>query len=75
MGNSALRNFPFVLGVLFGAIPLLWVLFILVVVPFLAFELFVTVTVESGVRLGDILGNTLVTEHEEDGVGAFQSSK
>lgn len=71
-GCSMLRNIPFVLAVVFGSSPLLWVLFVLVVVPLLAFELFVILSVDSGIRLGDVLGNTMVIEYEDRSGGAFE---
>ena len=69
--DSFLRNFPFALGVVFLAIPFLWVFFLLLCVPFVLFEAYLLLTLESGVRLGDVLGNTLVVELVEsamDGV-------
>jgi len=63
--DSFLRNFPFVLAVTFASIPMLWVFFILICLPTIGFEVYLLLTLNSGVRLGDVLGNTLVIEHVE----------
>lgn len=62
LSHSVTRNIPFILAVVFGSMPLLWVFFLLISLPILIFEIFVILTVDSGVRLGDILANTLVVE-------------
>ena len=64
--NSLLRNFPFVLGVIFSTVPFLWVFFILLSLPVILLESYLILTLESGVRLGDVLGNTLVVEATDD---------
>lgn len=64
--NSFLRNVPFTVAVAFVAVPALWVFFILLTLPVIALELYLLVMVESGVRLGDVLGNTLVVEYLDD---------
>lgn len=60
--DSFLRNAPFALGVFFAAIPVFWVFAILVILPLCLFEVYLLLTLESGVRLGDVLGNTLVID-------------
>ena len=69
--DSCLRNFPFALSVLFAAIPVLWVFFLLITLPVVAFEVYLLLSLESGVRLGDVLGNTLVVEHVETSLDAM----
>ena len=64
--NSFLRNFPFTLAVIFVTVPALWVFFILLTLPVLGLELYLLFTVDSGIRLGDVLGNTLVVEYLDD---------
>lgn len=68
--NSVLRNIPFLVALGFGAETFLWVFFLVVALPLILFEVVVLFTVDSGVRLGDVLANTLVVEVEENG-GAF----
>lgn len=62
MAQSAMRNMPFALGVLLGAIPAFWVFFVLVFVPLLAVEVFFLVRLDSGARLGDVLADTYVSD-------------
>lgn len=64
--NSFLRNFPLAVAILFGSLPVLWALLILLVLPVVGLEVYLLFTLESGVRLGDVLGNTLVVEYFED---------
>ena len=63
---SAIRNVPFVLAVVFGAIPWLWLFLLLIAAPLMALEFFALLSIESGIRLGDVLGNTLVVEYEDN---------
>jgi len=60
--NSFLRNFPVVLVILFASTTLLWGFLLLFVVPLVLFEVYLLLTLDSGVRLGDVLGNTRVVE-------------
>jgi uncharacterized RDD family membrane protein YckC len=60
--QSFQRNFPFITAVIFAAVPLFWMFFILVSVPVIALETYLLFQLPSGVRLGDVLGNTLVAE-------------
>jgi uncharacterized RDD family membrane protein YckC len=60
--QSALRNFPFGMGILFIAIPAFWVFFILVFIPLLFIEFYFIFRLESGLRLGDVLAVTYVCD-------------
>ncbi len=60
--QSLERNLPFVVAVLFLGVPPLRFLAVLAAIPLLAFESYLIFVVETGVRLGDVLGNTLVVE-------------
>lgn len=64
--NSFLRNFPLTVAIVFVSTPVFWALLILLVLPVLVLELYLLLTLDSGVRLGDVLGNTLVVEHLEE---------
>lgn len=60
---SAYRNIPFVLVLLFAAIPLLgWILLILAGIPILLIELWLVVADHNGSRLGDRIAGTTVIE-------------
>jgi hypothetical protein len=39
-----------------------------VFIPIVLLELYLLLTLESGVRLGDVMGNTLVVEYVEESV-------
>lgn len=69
---SLVRNLPFVVAVTCAAVPLLWVLAALVALPLMCFETYVVVSLESGVRLGDVMANTIVVEYDESRPPAFQ---
>jgi hypothetical protein len=69
---SLVRNFPYVLAVCLAAVPMVWVLFILFGIPLLLLESYLILTLESGVRLGDVLGNTVVIEYAEEAPGIIQ---
>jgi uncharacterized RDD family membrane protein YckC len=60
--QSALRNVPFALGVLFGAIPAFWVFFALIFLPMMGLEIFFVLRLDSGARLGDVLADTYVDD-------------
>jgi len=64
--GSLVRNFPFLLAVLLAATPWLWVLFIVVGLPLIALEVYLLCALDSGIRLGDVLGNTVVIEYLEE---------
>lgn len=64
--NSFLRNFPLVLGIVMASSSYLWGFLLLVAVPLLFLEVYLLLTLESGVRLGDVLGNTRVVERLEE---------
>ena len=69
--QSFQRNFPFAAGVLFAAVPLLWMFFILGFLPVVALETYLLFQLPTGVRLGDVLGNTLVGELNLDEMPAI----
>ncbi|MCB0406349.1 MAG: RDD family protein [Bdellovibrionales bacterium] len=69
--NSLLRNIPFMLAIPFAGIPILWAVFLIAIVPILVLESYLVASLESGTRLGDILGNTLVVEYLDDGMHQF----
>lgn len=73
ISNSALRNAPFAVALPFFAISWFWLLFLIVGVPFIVLEIYLLVSLESGVRLGDILGNTLVVEYSEGVIGTLET--
>ena len=60
---SIYRNIPFVLALLFAAIPLLgWILLILAGIPILLIELWLVIADHNGSRLGDRIAGTTVIE-------------
>ncbi|MBI1861841.1 MAG: RDD family protein [Deltaproteobacteria bacterium] len=61
---SLIRNVPFVLLVLFGFVSSLRFLGVVIAVPLVALEVYLIATLDSGVRLGDILANTLVADYD-----------
>jgi uncharacterized RDD family membrane protein YckC len=64
--NSFLRNFPFVLVILFASTTLLWGFLLLFAFPLILLEVYLLLTLNSRVRLGDVLGNTRVVERLEE---------
>lgn len=66
LGASCVRNLPFVLALFLASAPLLWIFFLIFAVPLLVLELFILVSVDSGVRLGDVLANTQIAERGQD---------
>lgn len=71
--ESILRNLPFIFGVIFLGVPGLWIFFLVLCVPYLLFESYLIILLSSGVRLGDILANTLVVEYLGENIEAFRS--
>ena len=60
---SIYRNIPFVLALLFAAIPLLgWILLILAGIPIILIELWLVIADHNGSRLGDRIAGTTVIE-------------
>lgn len=59
---SFFRNVPFLLWVVFATIPTLWGFWILLALPLVGFEVYLLFVLDSGTRLGDVLGNTRVSE-------------
>jgi len=70
--NSAIRNLLFLFAIVCIEVPLLWVLLFFVCAPILALEIYLIISLESGIRLGDVMGNTLVTDYFEEEIPAFQ---
>jgi len=68
ISHSILRNAPWVLAVFCLPFPVVGVLMQFVFIPIVFLELYLLVTLESGVRLGDVMGNTLVVEYVEESV-------
>jgi len=64
LAQSGLRNVPFALGILFGAIAAFWVFFVLIFVPLFALELYFVARLDSGARLGDVLAGTYVCDKQ-----------
>jgi len=64
--HSLQRNMPFILGVLFFTVPGLWVFGLAITVPLIILETYLLFRLPSGVRLGDVIGNTLVEEYVDD---------
>ena len=62
--QSFLRNFPWALGLTFSAFPLLWVFCAVLVLPVCVLEVYLVTHLITGVRLGDVLGHTVVKESE-----------
>ena len=63
--SSCMRNLPIVACVLCATIPVVWVFVLLICTPFFILEAYLVSEIQTGVRLGDIMGNTLVVEHFE----------
>jgi uncharacterized RDD family membrane protein YckC len=66
LGASCVRNLPFALALFLASAPLLWIFFLVLALPVLGLELYILMTVDSGVRLGDVLANTQVTERGQE---------
>ena len=61
--DSLLRNLPVGVATFFGIIPIWgWLILLLVGVPLMVMEVYLMITVESGHRLGDVMGDTEVVE-------------
>ena len=64
--NSFFRNLPLTLFIFLSAFPICWGFALILVVPVLILEFYFISTIDTGVRLGDIMGNTLVVEYFEE---------
>jgi uncharacterized RDD family membrane protein YckC len=64
-GASLVRNAAVPMTVLFASFELFWILLLIIIVPVVVLEFYLIFSIETGVRLGDVLANTLVTEHQE----------
>ena len=65
---SAVRNLPLFVAVLLFDVPGLWAFGLCLASMVGALEIFLIFSVTSGVRLGDVVANTLVVEHFDDGL-------
>jgi len=63
--ESLMRNFPFVLVVVFSAVPGMWVFNLAVAFPLLGIEAYLVWSLPSGARIGDVMANTRVVERAE----------
>ena len=68
LSHSILRNVPWFLSLLCLPFPVVGILLQFVFVPVFILEIYLLLTLESGVRLGDVMGNTSVIEYVEDGI-------
>ena len=64
--HSLLRNAPLVILLLFSQVPVLWAFTLFLTAPVLILEIYLVQMVDVGVRLGDVMGNTLVIEYMEE---------
>lgn len=64
--NAVLRNAPFLLLWVLAFVPVFWALALFIAVPVVILECYLIYMIDSGVRLGDVMGNTLVVEHREE---------
>jgi RDD family len=64
-GTSLVRNTPIPLAVLFASFELFWILLLVIILPVVILEMYLILSIDTGVRLGDVLANTLVTEQQE----------
>ncbi len=63
--GSAMRNLPLALVILFASVPILSVLVLFAATPFIILEIYLVFSLDTGVRLGDVMANTLIVEHLE----------
>lgn len=63
--TSVVRNLPFVVGILCLSQAFLLIPLILFVLPVIGLEVYLIFSIETGVRLGDIVANTLVYEYSD----------
>jgi hypothetical protein len=63
--ESALRNAPIGVATFFALIPVWgWLILLLVGLPLMAMEIYLMLSVETGHRLGDVMGDTQVISSE-----------
>lgn len=62
--QSFIRNFPLAVGIGFSAFSLLWVFMAILVVPVCVLEIYLVTHLVTGIRLGDVLGHSVVKEAE-----------
>jgi len=72
MRHSFFRNLPFVLAIPLLGSPLSWLFLLFLIGPIILLETYLIVALDSGIRVGDVLANTLVVEHLEDSLVAFR---
>ena len=68
--HSVFRNVPWILSLFLLPFPVVGILAQFVFLPVLFLEFYLLWALESGVRLGDVMGNTCVVEYMSDGDGA-----
>ncbi|MEK6580320.1 MAG: RDD family protein [Bdellovibrionota bacterium] len=67
MRESALRNAPVGVATFFAIIPVWgWLILGLIGIPLMVMEVYLMMTVESGRRLGDVMGDTEVVEFKKN---------
>ncbi|MDB9786624.1 RDD family protein [Bacteriovoracaceae bacterium] len=65
--QSLIRNLPFLIPVIFLMIPLWgWIFGIIMGVPVMTLEIFLLLRLNSGNRLGDVMGDTTVVSVQND---------
>jgi len=65
--DSALRNAPVGVATFFSIIPLWgWLILALIGIPLMIMEIYLMLTVETGHRLGDVMGDTEVIEFKPE---------
>jgi hypothetical protein len=69
--TSFVRNIPFSISVLCAGAPLLWFVLILVGLPLVLMETYLVLSLDSGIRLGDVLGNSNVIEYADENGMSF----
>jgi uncharacterized RDD family membrane protein YckC len=71
--GSFMRNLPFLVAVIFSSSPFLWVFLVVGSVPFILLEAYLVISLPSGVRVGDILGNTRVMDYVDENLPEFSA--
>lgn len=66
---SLVRNLPFTLLVLCASVSILWAVLVCIALPLVLLESYFILTLATGVRLGDVLANTLVMEYFDESLG------
>jgi len=64
--HSVMRNIPCLLCLFCYPFPVVGMLSLIFFIPVFTLEVYLLLNLESGVRLGDVMGDTLVIEHFQD---------